>query len=294
MFTSKDNAAITQFVLDYTKDALKNDTKLVTTLMERGQVEPYYSTRVAEVFMDENIEESTNVEGADTFTEAESNPILLENNMQLFGKSIKISYRQINMHKNLANAEGQDIFMQELKRRLREIKRDLNRACLIGKRDDTPTKEKMDGIANLITNTVEYGTTNLDKKLNEALVEVAPYFSESMAIFVNPASLGKIVDIFKKDTTIVVKNTEDSLGITATKVFTNFGILNILYDSNVPVGEFYIVDLDRVVLKEAQPFTINFDTMQGDHNKRAAVYAEYSILIKDPNSAVKLIPTTTA
>lgn len=276
----------------------QNRTLLLDLILSGGNVlraeSEYFQWKIEET---ENLEEymyAGVMEGAE-YGKSGKDPIrkLLKNNCQIFKQVAEIS--------GTAMALNPDGIANHLEKRVEEklilIKRALNKAILEGtlQNEDTSSGKprKMNGLLNIIGNTMDMEEQELTTKtFSDAmrLLEEQGNGGADRLCFVNADIKEKIDKMFGDDSKnhLEIHAGNNTFGVLANTIITNYGNVHIVLDHNMPEGQMILFDPAQIFLKVLRPFEIKAPEQDADSLKRVII-GEYSVMMKNPYSAVKLI-----
>lgn len=219
---------------------------------------------------------------------------LLTNNCQIFKQVAEISATAMALQ---GSVEG---INNELAKRVDEklilAKRALCKAILEGSIQNEDASQgkprRMNGLLNIIQNTIDLENKGINTKT----------FSDAMKLldlqgnggdrlcFVNGDMKEAIDKVFVENTQnhVEIHAGQNTFGALANTIITNYGTVHVVLDHNMPEGQMMIFDPAEVYLKVLRPFTISDVQLDADAHKRVII-GEYSVMMKNPYSAVKII-----
>lgn len=216
---------------------------------------------------------------------------LLKNNCQIFKSVAEIS--------GTAQALNPDGIADHLEKRVEEklilIKRALNKAILEGtiQNEDESNPRKMNGLLNIIANTKDLENNKLEAKVFSdvmRLLDEQGNGGTDRLCFVN-ADLKEAIDkLFGDDSKnhLKIHAGNNTFGVLANTIITNYGNVHVVLDHNMPANQMMFFDPAQVFLKVLRPFKIEAPVQDADSLKRVII-GEYSVMMKNPYSAVKVI-----
>ena len=276
----------------------QNRTLLLDMIMAGGNIiqaeSEYFQWKIEET---ENLEEAMYagvMEGAE-YGKSGADPKrrLLKNNCQIFKQVAEIS--------GTAMALNPDGINNHLEKRVEEklilIKRALNKAILEGTLQNEDVSQskprKMNGLLNIIANTKDLENNKITPKLFSdvmRLLDEQGNGGTDRLCFVN-ADLKEAIDkIFGDDSKnhLEIHAGNNVFGVLANSIVTNYGNVHVVLDHNMPENQMMIFDPGQVYLKVLRPFKIEAPVQDADSLKRVII-GEYSVMMKNPYSAVKVI-----
>lgn len=276
----------------------QNRTLLLDLIMAGGNIikaeSEYFQWKIEET---ENLEEAMYagvMEGAE-YGKSGTDPKrkLLKNNCQIFKQVAEIS--------GTAMALNPDGISNHLEKRVEEklilIKRALNKAILEGtlQNEDTGSSKprKMNGLLNIIANTKDMESQPITSKTFSEVMRMLDEQGNGgtdRLCFVN-ADIKEYIDkIFGDDSKnhLEIHAGNNTFGVLANTIVTNYGNVHVVLDHNMPEGQMMIFDPGQVYLKVLRPFKIEAPVQDADSLKRVII-GEYSVMMKNPYSAVKVI-----
>lgn len=273
-FTATEQISLSQEIAEIGKQA----TPLTSLLMSKGNVEQALSTiyNWREKTLD-NTEDITFAEGSVTDTFQASIRKEYNNVLQIFKKAVEISGTSERM------ANGQ--LSQEVADRLLELKIQLEKTLINGKKDDGSVSgiRKMSGLLEFadVTNAVE-GT--IDKTVDLVKQSARKLWDKDLAegtlYVLIGADAKEQVDNFYKDS-YSYQHVTTNFGILVDSVNSNYGQLNFLLSKHVPSNKIVVFNdayVDLVTLREATAEPL---AKVGD-SSRMQIVGEYSVKIGSP------------
>lgn len=276
----------------------QNRTLLLDMIMAGGNIiqaeSEYFQWKIEET---ENLEEAMYagvMEGAE-YGKSGADPKrrLLKNNCQIFKQVAEIS--------GTAMALNPDGINNHLEKRVEEklilIKRALNKAILEGtiQNEDAGQSKprKMNGLLNIIANTKDLENNTITPKLFSdvmRLLDEQGNGGTDRLCFVNADIKEAIDKIFGDDSKnhLEIHAGNNTFGVLANTIVTNYGNVHVVLDHNMPAGQMMFFDPGQVYLKVLRPFKIEKPVVDADAMKRVII-GEYSVMMKNPYSAVKVI-----
>lgn len=238
-----------------------------------------------------NVASGARKEGQDAPADEKSTFAWIENNMEIFSKATSVSG-------TVGAISGSDkvALAKEINDRLIELKGDIENSFINGvkKAEDGVSGRRMNGLINQVhaDNVVDCTSSALtEAKILDALQKIfdAGMANGELYLVCNATTKRKINEIYKDQEKAVIPLVagDGNVGIVVQKIFTDFGVVNILMDSYVPVGNILIFNLDLVDVPELRTPTFEALAKTGDSEK-GQVVAECSILTA-PKSMAKII-----
>jgi len=219
------------------------DTPLATLLIGNGRVKQ--STAKIHTWREKALDFTEDVsvaEGAEATNFAEGTRSELNNVMEIFMKSAKVS--------GTAQATGEvgDLFSSEINDRLAELKVNIEKRLINGTKDNGEVSgiRKMGGIAEYVhaDNQVSGEVTEANvKALARKLWEQGSGASE-VYVLVNADIKEQIDEIYKDRYNYVAKTNE--FGLVVQTIDTNYGRLNFVLDRHVPADKMFAFDLNAL------------------------------------------------
>lgn len=223
------------------------DTPFATLLLANGKQKP--STAKIHTWREKSLNLTDDVsvaEGSDATNFAESGRAELNNVMEIFMKSAKVS--------GTAQATGAvgDLFTAEVNDRLAEVKVNIEKRLIGGVKDDGSVSgiRKMDGILGfvdpdnkIVGETAGVVTEAEVKQLARKLWEKGVSSGEVYAL-VNADIKEQIDEIYKDRYNYVAKTNE--FGLVVQTIDTNYGRINFVLDRHMPVDKIVAFDLNAV------------------------------------------------
>lgn len=276
----------------------QNRTLLLDLIMAGGNIikaeSEYFQWKIEET---ENLEEAMYagvMEGAE-YGKSGTDPKrkLLKNNCQIFKAVAEISGTAIAL-----NPDGIDNHLEKrVEEKLILIKRALNKAILEGtlQNEDTGSSKprKMNGLLNIIANTKDMESQPITSKTFSEVMRMLDEQGNGgtdRLCFVN-ADIKEYIDkIFGDDSKnhLEIHAGNNTFGVLANTIVTNYGNVHVVLDHNMPENQMMIFDPGQVYLKVLRPFKIEAPVQDADSLKRVII-GEYSVMMKNPYSAVKVI-----
>lgn len=274
----------------------QNRTLLLDMIMAGGNIikaeSEYFQWKIEETEQLEDEMYAGVMEGAE-YGKSGKDPVrkLLKNNCQIFKAVAEIS--------GTAQALNPDGIADHLEKRVEEklilIKRALNKAILEGtlQNEDESKPRKMNGLLNIIANTKDLENSKLEAKVFSdvmRLLDEQGNGGTDRLCFVN-ADLKEAIDkLFGEDSKnhLEIHAGNNTFGVLANTVITNYGNVHVVLDHNMPTGQMMFFDPAQVFLKVLRPFKIEAPVQDADSLKRVII-GEYSVMMKNPYSAVKVI-----
>lgn len=272
------------------------DTPLTTLLMGRGQVVPANDITVSWREKELNTNRGTlKLEGADAGAVITSTRSSLDNVCQIIEKVTQVSGTARSL-----NPKGiGDVFDAEVNDRLIETKRDLEWYFLNGTKtvesDNTP--RQMAGLMNLVNenNVITTKGALTENHILDALQKMwekgaqGEYFA-----FVNASQKRAINDLAKANNNVrwVLDNgsTSNVMGVSVSKIATDFGEVNIVLDRYMDNSGILIVDLNEVEIAELRGTFYEDLPKAGDYYK-GHVINESSIKLLNSYAGAKILVT---
>ncbi|WP_039656345.1 DUF5309 domain-containing protein [Clostridium tyrobutyricum] len=219
------------------------DTPLTTLLMGRGNVDK--ETAPLAYFREKTLdttEDISQVEGSETTVFQNSTRVPKSNFCEIFKKAVSVSGTA-----EASSVTGiADLYTSEMADRLVELKVNLEKALINGKKNDgsaTPYVRRMDGIFNF----VDAG----NKITNAALTEdqfkatVKKLWDNGLGsngyVCLCNADSKEIIDSFYKDQ-YKYNAPEGEFGLVANKINTNYGNVDLILSRHIPAGSFIVFD----------------------------------------------------
>lgn len=274
----------------------QNRTLLLDMIMGGGNVikaeSEYFQWKIEET---ENLEDEMYagvLEGAE-YGKSGKDPVrrLLKNNCQIFKQVAEIS--------GTAMALNPDGISNHLEKRVEEklilAKRALNKAILEGtiQNEEGNKPRKMNGLLNIIGNTMDLASTGLTTKtFSDAmrLLDEQGNGGTDRLCFVN-ADIKEAIDkmfVENAQNNLEIHAGNNTFGVLANTIVTNYGNVHVILDHNMPEGQMMLFDPAQIFLKVLRPFKIEAPQQDADSLKRV-ILGEYSVMMKNPYTAVKLI-----
>lgn len=231
-------------------------------------------------------------EGADAPATEKSSFSYVDNLLEIFTKATEISGTVGAVHGSSSKALG-----KEMDDRLSEMKYDLEIAFLNGtkKNEDETGGRKMNGLLNMVeAEHVIDATAGFTKdKILDALQ--AMYYSKTtngeLWAFAHPSVKRKItalyVDAYERAVVDLVPGMNQGVGISIEKIFTDFGIVNLVMVDAMPTSQLLIANLDYITMPELRPAHFEALAKTGDADK-GQVITEVSIMTA-PQALAKII-----
>ena len=274
----------------------QNRTLLLDMIMAGGNIikaeSEYFQWKIEETETLEDEMYAGVMDGAE-YVKSGKDPVrkLLKNNCQIFKQVAEIS--------GTAMALNPDGIADHLEKRVEEklilIKRALNKAILEGtlQNEDESKPRKMNGLLNIIANTKDLENSKLEAKVFSdvmRLLDEQGNGGTDRLCFVN-ADLKEAIDkLFGEDSKnhLEIHAGNNTFGVLANTIITNYGNVHVVLDHNMPTGQMMFFDPAQVFLKVLRPFKIEAPVQDADSLKRVII-GEYSVMMKNPYSAVKVI-----
>ena len=272
------------------------DTPLTTLLMGRGQVVPANDITVSWREKELNTNRGTlKLEGADAGEVITSSRTTLDNVCQIIEKVTQVSGTARSL-----NPKGiGDVFDAEVNDRLIETKRDLEWYILNGTKtvESDGTPRQMAGLMNLVNenNVITTKGALTENHILDALQKMwekgaqGEYFA-----FVNASQKRAINDLAKANNNVrwVLDNgsTANVMGVSVSKIATDFGEVNIVLDRYMDNDKILTVDLDEVRIAELRPTFYEDLPKAGDYHK-GHVINESTIKLLNSYAGSKIIVT---
>lgn len=272
------------------------DTPLTTLLMGRGQVVPAHDITVTWRERELNTQRGTlRLEGADAGEVITSTRKSLSNVCQIIEKVTQVSGTARSL-----NPKGiGDVFDAEVNDRLIETKRDLEWYMLNGTKtlESDGTPRQMAGLMNLVNeaNVIETKGALTEEHFLDALQKMwekgaqGEYFA-----FVNATQKRAINALAKAEGnvrfTLENGSVHNIMGISVSKIVTDFGEVNLVLDRYMDNNGILIVDLDEVEIAELRPTFYEDLPKAGDYFK-GHVINEGTIKLNNSYAGAKILVT---
>ena len=151
----------------------------------------------------------------------------------------------------------------------------------------------MNGLLNIIANTKDLENSKLEAKVFSdvmRLLDEQGNGGTDRLCFVNADLKEAIDNLFGEDSKnhLEIHAGNNTFGVLANTIITNYGNVHVVLDHNMPEGQMMFFDPAQVFLKVLRPFKIEAPVQDADSLKRVII-GEYSVMMKNPYSAVKVI-----
>ena len=271
------------------------DTPIMSILMAQGRVVPAEAVTVSwrEEALDTN-RLNPSLEGAEAGEAVTTKRATKTNNCQILSKVTAITgtVRALNP-KGIGSELNRQVLL-----RLTEVKRDGEYYLLQGAKADehSSTPRQMDGLLNLVGNTVAAPSGKLKE---ETVIEAFKKMWDKGAsgganviCAVNATVKGYLNSIFKETSTLVAnQGTNNVLGVTISKLVTDFGEAEIILDRHMPTDQLLLVDLDQVELAELRAAQVEGLGKSGD-NEKVQVVHEFTVKLLNQFAGAKITGIT--
>lgn len=278
------------------------ETPLYTMLASKGKIVKASDITVTwrEKELD-NTRGTLKVEGSEAGAVIKSTRSMNSNICQIMEKVTAVS----GTARALAIKGIGDEFLSEVKDRMVEAKRDCEYYFLNGVKtlENGATPRQMGGLLNMVAsaNVIDLGAKVANKnKIEESdFLDMLQKMWEAGAqgeytVFCNATAKRKINDLLKSNPNarIVTETVGDkALGLTVSRIETDFGTLNLVLNRYMPVDQLLAVDLDFVEIAELRaPFYEDL-AKTGDYSK-GHVIMENTIKLLNSKGASKIIGLT--
>lgn len=272
------------------------DTPILSLLMAQGKVVPAGDINVS--WREESLDEdrvNPTLEGAEASEAITTGRASITNTCQILSKVTAVTgtVEALNV-----KGIGKELNRQVL-HRLTEIKRDGEYYALQGAKasESGSTARQMNGLLNLVGNTVDLTAESGDGKLTEDAINTAfkamwdrGQAGGSNVIAVCNASVkGFINKLFKDSSTLIAnQGTNNILGTTVAKLVTDYGEAEIILDRHMPNDQLLIIDLDKCEIAELRAAQAEGLGKTGDNTKVLVVH-EFTMKLLNKYSGSKII-----
>lgn len=219
---------------------------------------------------------------------------IINNNTQIFSRMVSVS----DTLNALSTAVGNEL-SYELEKARKAVKLDMERAFLysVKKDEDDISGRQTEGLANQIPNVVNVNVDGLTpRRLTKADINKALYmsyqrgFSGEKVMMVNTSQKQVIDALYGENNTKHYLPGQNVMGDPlAEKIPTNFGVVSILLNSEMPLDEIYIFDATKIVLKRLRPLQVIDNLAKVDSTTKVAIEGEYGFMLEDRYHASKII-----
>ena len=189
------------------------------------------------------------------------------NVVQIFQEAVEVSYLKQASTGSLAglNIAGQNNNVSnetdfQIQAKLLKMKKDLNYTLINGvyqKATSAATAAKTKGlIAGITDNAEEYANAGFDKtSLNTAISAAMgngfAFNDGRIELWVNPADLVTISNVYGyNESTFAQPASRDTAGVAIRNIMTDFGMLGVDYDKDIPAGTMLLLDMSQLAIAE--------------------------------------------
>lgn len=187
----------------------------------------------------------------------------------IYQRTISVSYSKQSNRDALAgvNIAGADNNVPnevdfQVGKAMTNVRRDLNYSNINGKyqytKGSTSTARKSRGIIEAIdTNDFDAKGAVITKEMvNSLLVDAIANGANptSLEIWVNPSDLDVINKVYTQVSGVNLPASRTEGGVAITSVLTNFGVLNVEWDANIPVGTILFANIGEIAVSEKPYF----------------------------------------
>lgn len=229
------------------------------------------------------------VEGKD-YEDSDYTPKVERYNVsQIFDDFVKLTGTEIAT----TNELGEDVYVDEVTRKLERIKLGLGRAIWVNPRvapTDNATPRIMGGLDYFISANgycpaaAVFSVDNFDTFVLTLELERGAVPTE---VWMNPTELANFV---KVDETRLIKNyTDTTTGRTVTRYITKYGhILNLQTDPQTPTKALYVPDRSLIQIKPLQGRSVSYgDLAKTGDSKKGMIVGEYTMEIRNSSTMGK-------
>ena len=179
---------------------------------------------------------------------------------------------------------------------LLKCKRTLNNAIMTGTIQDEDKRQskprKMNGLLNMIDVVVDNEGQPLSHGVLESAMEKmweAGNGGDKLCL-VNATAKKKINAMYTDapEITLNVQAGNNTFGVLAKQVITDFGNIFIILDRNMPKDQIVLIDPSQIVLEVLRPFEIKEPVMDGDYRKRVVI-GEYGLKVRNTKAHAKIL-----
>lgn len=188
---------------------------------------------------------------------------------QIYHRSVSVSYaKQSNRDAlagvNVANAQNNvpNELDFQIGKAVTKTRRDLNFTSINGEyqytKGSTTVARKSRGIIEaIVTNAFDGNGAVLTKEMvNGVLVQAISNGADvtGMEIWVNPVDLDTITNVYSQITGANLPASRTEGGVAITSILTNFGVLSVDYDAQIPAGTILLVNMSEMAISEKPYF----------------------------------------
>jgi hypothetical protein len=179
---------------------------------------------------------------------------------------------------------------------LLKCKRTLNNAIMTGTIQDEDKERQIPRKMNGLLNMIDVVIDNEGKALSHGVLEDAMQKlwesgnSGDRLCLVNASAKKKINAMYldAPEITLNVQAGNNTFGVLAKQIITDFGNIFIILDRNMPVDQIALIDPSQLVLQVLRPFEIKEPVMDGDFRKRVVI-GEYGLKVRNCHAHVKIL-----
>ena len=215
----------------------------LTYLMQKGVI-PVGSTVVSKTF--DKLNEDTNyggqVEGGEFEEFVNAGSETVDNYCEIFRKQVKISGTALAM----AGRNGMQLI--ETLKITAEMKRDIDKALLIGEKSSSGGIRKMDGIVNI--------GKKVDAQFTQEEVDKAMLYLPigDLVLIINPANKRKVHDLLLNEVGFTYNQNTSEIGLNILEYTSHLGHkVEILLDPNLPTDYYIFQSIEDAELNELRP-----------------------------------------
>ena len=217
----------------------------LTYLMQKGVV-PVGSTVVSKTF--DKLNDDTNYGGQaeggefEKFTNAGAETV--DNYCEIFRKQVEVSGTALAM----AGRNGMQLVERETLKVTAEMKRDIDKALLVGTKDSSSGIRKMDGIVNL-GHQVEADFTQ--DEVDKAMLYLP---IGDLILLINPANKRKVHNLLLEEAGFTYNQNTSEIGLNILEYTSHLGHkVEILLDPNLPTDYYIFQNVEDAELDELRP-----------------------------------------
>lgn len=216
----------------------------------------------------------------------------VKNYLEIFSKATAVSGTA-----GAVQGGTQAVLAEQIADRLLEMKGDMEYAFFNGvqKAEDGVSGRKTSGLINQVGHTVDVGALALTQDhILDALQAMftAGAVDGELFIFANPTVKRLINKLFvdAEKAQINLQAGSQGVGIAINKIYTDFGLVNLVMANAMQPGNILVTNLNHVEIHELQGRKPKFEALAktGDAEK-GQVVTESGIILANPNAGAKII-----
>lgn len=226
---------------------------------------------------------NANVEGQDYKDSSIEQKVKRYNVTQIFTDYIKFTGTQLSVKQEVS----EDVFLDEVKKKLKKIRIMLERTALLGVRvdpSDNTAPRLMGGIKYFIENENGFTTSAIfdETNFNSFLKELYDRGLEIKEAWMNPATKAYF-NALNSDK-LVVERADTTAGKLIKRYLSDYGDVEIMTSPHIPAGQIYVFDRNAITVKPLAGRRVAYEPLAktGDSVK-GQIVGEYTLEFRLPN-----------